>query len=424
MSARPTLGRRGWLAGVGVAAAAVPLGLWLHERPPPRYFEGRFGALRPDPRGVLDLLEGFSCRVLERAGDRMSDGHAVPRRPDAMACFEASDGGLVVMRNHELPAGLRGRFFGAPGGAHAYDPHGAGGVTRLVLDPHTLQRRSSNFVLTGTALNCAGGPSPWGWLSCEETVAPGHGFVFLCDPSADEARPPVRVDAFGRFQHEAAAVDPARGFVYLSEDRADSCLYRFVPHDRGEPFEGRLQALRVRGRDGESTAPFRAGVEREIAWVDVGDATPEEDELRHRARRLGAATFKRGEGLCFAGGAVHLCATTGGPVEGGQIFRVRDEGEGGTLEVLASSTDRAVLDMPDNLTFAPSGTLFVAEDGPGADYVRGVAADGEVFDFARNAASDGEICGPCFSPDGRAMFLNLQDDGLTLAIEGPFDRLA
>ena len=45
---------------------------------------------------------------------------------------------------------------------------------------------------------------------------------------------------------------------------------------------------------------------------------------------------------------------------------------------------------------------------------------GEVFDFARNARSDGELAGVCFSPDGRAMFLNLQIDGVTLAIDGPF----
>ena len=50
--------------------------------------------------------------------------------------------------------------------------------------------------------------------------------------------------------------------------------------------------------------------------------------------------------------------------------------------------------------------------------------DGAVFDLARNAASRSELCGVCFSPDGRAMFVNVQEDGLTLVITGPFGRWA
>ncbi len=33
-----------------------------------------------------------------------------------------------------------------------------------------------------------------------------------------------------------------------------------------------------------------------------------------------------------------------------------------------------------------------------------------------------EIAGPCFSPDGRTLFLNFQVEGLTLAIRGPIDE--
>ncbi len=63
------------------------------------------------------------------------------------------------------------------------------------------------------------------------------------------------------------------------------------------------------------------------------------------------------------------------------------------------------------------------EDGTADDYVRGLTRDGELFDVARNAASDGELTGVCFSPDGGAMFVNLQQEGLTLIVEGPFARL-
>ena len=32
----------------------------------------------------------------------------------------------------------------------------------------------------------------------------------------------------GHFKHEAAAVDPVRRRIYLSEDQPDGCLYRFT----------------------------------------------------------------------------------------------------------------------------------------------------------------------------------------------------
>ncbi|HEX4352916.1 MAG TPA: alkaline phosphatase PhoX, partial [Polyangiales bacterium] len=51
-----------------------------------------------------------------------------------------------------------------------------------------------------------------------------------------------------------------------------------------------------------------------------------------------------------------------------------------------------------------------------------VTPNGEIVDFARNATSLSEFTGPCFSPDGGTMFVNIQHDGLTLAIRGPFDR--
>ena len=47
--------------------------------------------------------------------------------------------------------------------------------------------------------------------------------------------------------HEAAAVDPASGVVYLTEDRGDSLFYRFLPEVPGQLARGgKLQALRLR----------------------------------------------------------------------------------------------------------------------------------------------------------------------------------
>jgi secreted PhoX family phosphatase len=78
--------------------------------------------------------------------------------------------------------------------------------------------------------------------------------------------------------------------------------------------------------------------------------------------------------------------------------------------------------MPDNITVSPHGPLYVCEDGYDGNSLRRLSLDGRFVDFARNIYSPSELAGACFSPDGRVMFINLQTDGLTLAIDGPFDR--
>ena len=47
----------------------------------------RFGPLRRDPNGLLDLPEGFQYRILSRTGNLMKNGERVPSYPDGMAAF-------------------------------------------------------------------------------------------------------------------------------------------------------------------------------------------------------------------------------------------------------------------------------------------------------------------------------------------------
>ncbi|NEL43124.1 MAG: DUF839 domain-containing protein, partial [Xanthomonas perforans] len=77
------------------------------------------------------------------------------------------------------------------------------------------------------------------WLSCEEiktnavsSTGRKHGYVFEVDPDSHRTtgRPLV---GLGRFSHEAVAIDPRTGIVYLTEDdRNKAGLYRFIPNDR------------------------------------------------------------------------------------------------------------------------------------------------------------------------------------------------
>ena len=168
------------------------------------------GPLVPDPDGILDLPEGFTYTILDRKGDEMNDGFTVPGRPDGMAAFALGGGQIALMRNHELSRidvlDAAWGPFGAPD--EAFDGSAYGGVTRLVIDPQTLEVVSSNLTIAGTIRNCAGGPSPWGWLTCEEDVSSGHGYVFAAPADADSVRSVEPIRGYGRFNHRRAPPRP------------------------------------------------------------------------------------------------------------------------------------------------------------------------------------------------------------------------
>jgi len=62
------------------------------------------------------------------------------------------------------------------------------------------------------------------------------------------------------------------------------------------------------------------------------------------------------------------------------------------------------------------GALYMCEDGGGEQFVVGVDGNGDLFKFARNNFTTSEFCGACFSSDGRMMFVDIQDPGITYAI--------
>ena len=409
--------RRKFLVTTGLGAAVtVPLtALWSRTA-----LARDYGPLVSDPEGRLDLPEGFSYTIVEEVGDAMDDGYSVPGALDGMACFDAGDGTLVLLRNHEL--------FGSNGNEPdpAYTSTSGGGVTRIVVDPETGEKISSNWVLAGTRRNCAGGPSPWGWLSCEENVEAGHGYVFLTTPDADVAQPPDRKVGYGRFNHEAVCIDPDTLYAYLTEDRGDGCLYRFVPDDAvADPFTGTLQAMRVTSEAVYATEAMDTGDMVDVDWVDVPDPDPIGDTVRMQAQAEGAANVRRGEGIWFWDGDVFFASTSGGAAGLGQIFRLTDDPETGegVLECIFASGSADDLIAPDNITVSPWGQLFICEDEDVNCQIRAITADGDVISFAQNVLSQSELAGVCFSPDGTILFVNSQSDGITYAITGPFPKV-
>jgi len=254
--------------------------------------------------------------------------------------------------------------------------------------------------------------------------------VFLCKTDAPRVLPAERLLAYGRFNHEAACVHPRSLTAYLTEDRSDGCLYRYRPENPAQPFtSGRLQALRVSGiKNLDTTKDLDHGTPLEVDWVDIPNPNPRDDTVRQQAAAAGAARFCRGEGMVLSGDTVYFSCTSGGRQGTGQIFKLSigtgRDGNRDKVELFAESPGPSVLDMPDSLCLTPWGDLLVAEDGPGEQFLRGITPEGRVYDIARNARSSGEFAGICLSPRADALFVNLQMDGLTVAIMGPLTELS
>jgi hypothetical protein len=388
-----------------------------------------FGQLVADPKGILDLPEGFQYRIISQKGDLMSDGTKVPSRHDGMDAFAGANNTTILVRNHEIRPDIKNGISAIE--TQKYDNLSQGGTTTLIIDSNR-QLIEQYVSLAGTNLNCSGGATPWGsWISCEEDVSTPatnkkddpknvsrkHGYNFEVI-AGEPLTASVPLIAMGRFRHEAIAADPKTGIIYQTEDREDSCIYRFIPKIKGDLANGgTLEALVIKEMPKAVTElNFPQNEPKAVEWVALEDVDPEEDTLRLEAQSKGAAIFKRGEGMCYADGYIYWTCTSGGKAGKGQIFRYALAAE--TIELFIESPDASVLDYPDNLIMSPFGDLMVCEDGVGEQFVVGINPQGEHYHFARNALNEKEFAGICFSPDGQTMFVNIYEPGMTLAIWG------
>jgi hypothetical protein len=455
------LNRRNFIFAAGMAGGAFAFSglinraaaLSANHAPYPLSTPG-YGPLFPTKSNntgetLLALPKGFQYTVIGKTGAIMSDGRPTPRLHDGMAAFQVNNQ-LRVVRNHEV-----NNQTGKPGiaiGANPYDPLAGGGTTTLVIDPETREVVKDFVSLSGTLINCAGGPTPWkSWISCEETLlgkdelkndsgqvrggfTQHHGYCFEVPASADGPVTPVPLRAMGRFQHEAIAVDPRSGIVYLTEDRVTAGFYRFIPRKTGKLAEGgRLQMLAVKGRPNFiASRQQQTGVSHPAIWVNIADPDPADAGLDTLAVykqgiAAGGATFVRLEGCLYGNRRIYFTSTSGGDKALGQVWEYVPSGKDhGFLTLLFQPTDPTVLNMPDNICLTSGGSLTICEDNGVANFIRVLNPKGQLYDLAKNifeGFETREFAGVTFSPDFKTLFFNIQVPGVTLAVWGPWQSI-
>ncbi len=393
----------------------------------------------------------------------------------------------ILIRNHEnrrrrgeipvvVPPALR----------YDEDPTYTGGCTKLVvrrtqtgrdaatgLTTYEFELVDSFNILGGTDTNCAGGEVPFKkWITCEETVNRGasgkkHGYNFEVDAMSDGPVKAIPIPQAGRFVHEATTW--RAGILYQTEDRRiqpdpvlgaiGSCLYRYIPNERvgqsGNLAEttGVLEALKLKNEFHANMDDRPVGVPFPVEWVPVEDPDHEDDTdnrrdrvrgftpTRIQAQDKGAAFFDRQEGIWSVGsegqgGKVYFDCTEGGRNNLGQVWEYDPGRE--TITLIFQSPSAGILENPDNITIVPqTQDIFLCEDSPGEQFIRGVTQDGEIYNFAQTVTNDTEFCGACFDPDGQVLYVNQQGQRLgeneppqgspenravTYAIYGPFEK--
>ena len=293
------------------------------------------------------------------------------------------------------------------------------------------------------------------YAACE---ANRFGWVVEIDPFSPNAVP-VKRTALGRFKHESATVAVAadnRVVVYSGDDQAFEFLYKFVsskPYDPKDRLanrdlldDGMLYVAQFSADGALRRLPLMHGIGPLTAENGFTDQADVMIEARRAGTLLQATPLDRPEDIAIhpQTGGVYVALSKNAARTAEQIDAVNPRAKnlaGHIVEITPAGGDHGAvtaawnifmlagekahrtdgLANPDNLTFDPDGRLWIATDG--AEDVTGYA-DGvflSVNDSSRPGSDEhhelrqllrvpmgAEATGPCFTPDGRTLFVSIQ----------------
>lgn len=304
------------------------------------------------------------------------------------------------------------------------------------------------------------------------------GWMVEIDPRDPNAVPKKRT-ALGRFKHEGAesVIAPdGRVVLYMGDDQRFEYVYKFVTRgrfsasdpDRNRDLldEGTLYVARFQENGELEWLPLVYGQGPLIPANGFQSQADVLIETRRAADLLGATPMDRPEDVQpnARTGRVYIMLTNNtarsatqtnaanprASNAAGHIIEIIEpdgdfsatrsrwevlvlcgdpsQSEGGARWNVATSP-HGWFAAPDNCTIDPRGRLWVATDGNEAtganDGLWAMVTEGAMRGAGRaffRAPIGAEVCGPCFSDDGRTLFLSVQHPGEGSTIQAPSTR--
>ena len=286
------------------------------------------------------------------------------------------------------------------------------------------------------------------------------GWVVEYDPYDPEFEP-VKRTALGRFKHESATCSlthDGRVVVYSGDDDYFEYIYRFVSRDQVNLVDraanknlldhGTLSVAKFHDDGVLEWIPLihgERGLTAENGFKTQADIVI---EARRAGDRVGATKMDRPEGIAISpqDHSVYVALTRNPYREKMDKANPREENRAGHIvRMEPPAMDHTAMKFawhihylagdpendsphyhgragkndwfgnPDNLAFHPSGSLWIATDGMPKTYGYGdglYATNGMTPPkcFLR-APKGAEVTGPCFTPDGKSLFISIQHPG-------------
>ncbi len=338
-------------------------------------------------------------------------------------------------------------------------------TSRILLSGPAAGTKEMGFAFEteGTLGNCSGGLTPWGTvLSAEENfqdypdenvyrwndssnklVTEHYGWIVEVDPF-DKTSIPKKRTSLGRFRHENVAITISKSgkvAAYMGDDKEDECVYKFISTKKFDStdIKNNLDILddgTLYAADFKNNRWLPLDITRNPALRSTFTSQTEILINCDAACRVIEATpCNRCEDIEInpADGSVFIAFTNNKPKKDyhGSIIRLLENGgdaesEEFTWKVFATGGAGSGFSCPDNLYFDSKSNLWVLCDVASGSIGKNSYAPfknnslfmiptagtnaGKAYRFASGPV-DTEMCGTCFSPDEKTMFLSIQHPG-------------